>query len=104
VTGGSGKSDKVTGDDVTSIETGGMAVTEDDLRVVDAAGRAQPSLFAFGIPAEPPEWLTAAGARPGGNSKILLDADALARAALTYVRDRPGSTPRAASPTGQGTR
>jgi uncharacterized NAD(P)/FAD-binding protein YdhS len=104
VTGESGASDKVTEDDVTSIETGGIAVTEDDLRVVDAAGQAQPSLFAFGIPAEPPEWLTAAGARPGSNSKILLDADAIARAALTYVRDRPGSTPRAASPIGQGNR
>ena len=88
--------------DGTSIETGGMDVTEGELRVVDAVGRAQPSRFAFGIPAEPPEWLTAAGARPGSNSKILLDADAIARAALRYVRDRPGTGPRVASPIGQG--
>lgn len=87
-----------------SIETGGMAVTEDELRIVDAAGRAQPSRFAFGIPTEPPEWLTAAGPRPGGNSKLLLDADAIASAALKYLTNRPGTGPRIESPIGQGTR
>jgi FAD-NAD(P)-binding len=96
--------DTVAGDDADGIETGGMAVTEDELCIVDAAGRAQPSRFAFGIPAEPPEWLTAAGARPGGNSKLLLDADAIASAALKYLTNRPGTGSRTESPMGQGTR
>jgi L-aspartate N-monooxygenase (nitrosuccinate-forming) len=86
-----------------SIETGGMAVTEDESRIVNAVGRAELSRFAFGVPTEPPEWLTAAGARPGGNSKVLLDADAIARAALRYVRNRQGTEPRVESPIRQGT-
>jgi uncharacterized NAD(P)/FAD-binding protein YdhS len=86
------------------VETGGMAVSEEDFRLIDDKGQAQRSRFAFGIPTEPPEWLTATGARPGANSKVLLDADAIARAALQSMGSRPTVAPRAESTIGQGVR
>ncbi|OCC08809.1 FAD/NAD(P)-binding domain-containing protein [Streptomyces sp. PTY087I2] len=66
----------------TSYETGGLAVTERPYRVVDAEGRAHPRRFAYGVPTEAVHWVTAAGIRPGVNSAILGDADALARTVL----------------------
>jgi uncharacterized NAD(P)/FAD-binding protein YdhS len=67
---------------IGSFETGGLAVTTRPYRVVDAAGRPHPRRFAYGIPTEGVHWVTAAGIRPGVNSVILADADAIARAAL----------------------
>ena len=44
--------------------------------------RPHPRRFAFGVPTETVHWVTAAGIRPGVNSVILGDADAIARACL----------------------
>ncbi|WP_269859341.1 FAD/NAD(P)-binding protein [Streptomyces sp. RPT161] len=84
-------------------ETGGLAVTERPYHVVDAAGRAHPGRFAFGVPTEAVHWVTAAGVRPGVNSVTLTDADAIARAVLARcspahraVPDQPAGTGREA--------
>ncbi|MFD3520279.1 FAD/NAD(P)-binding protein [Streptomyces sp. NPDC058653] len=69
--------------------TGGLAVTERPYHLLDAAGRAHPRRFAFGVPTETVHWVTAAGIRPGADSVILGDADAIARAALA-VSAGPG--------------
>jgi hypothetical protein len=66
----------------TRYETRGLAVTERPYRLVDAAGRAHPRRFAYGVPTEAVHWVTAAGIRPGVNSVTLADADAIARAVL----------------------
>ncbi|MFJ5549112.1 FAD/NAD(P)-binding protein [Streptomyces sp. NPDC093225] len=63
-------------------ETGGLAVTGRPYRVLDAAGRAHPRRFAYGVPTEGVHWVTAAGVRPGVNSVTLADADAIALAVL----------------------
>lgn len=62
--------------------SGGLAVTGKPYRLIDATGRAHPRRFAFGVPTEPVHWGTAAGIRPGVDSVILGDADAIARACL----------------------
>lgn len=62
--------------------SGGLAVTPKPYRLVDATGKAHPRRFAFGVPTEPVHWGTAAGVRPGVDSVILGDADAIARACL----------------------
>ncbi|ARP72889.1 FAD-binding protein [Streptomyces pluripotens] len=64
-------------------ETGGLAVTERPYRLLDARGRAHPRRFAYGVPTEAVHWVTAAGIRPGVDSVILRDADAIARALLS---------------------
>ncbi|MHA6765388.1 FAD/NAD(P)-binding protein [Streptacidiphilus sp. PAMC 29251] len=62
--------------------TGGLAVTRRPYRVLDAAGRPNQRLFAYGVPTETVHWVTAAGIRPGVNSVTLGDSDAIARAVL----------------------
>ncbi|MGW0647426.1 FAD/NAD(P)-binding protein [Streptomyces umbrinus] len=64
-------------------ETGALAVTRNPPRLVDAAGRAHPRRFAFGVPTEGVRWVTAVGIRPGVGSVTLEDSDAIARAALS---------------------
>ncbi|MFH8515273.1 FAD/NAD(P)-binding protein [Streptomyces gelaticus] len=71
------------------LATGGLAVTARPYRVLDARGEAHPYRFAFGIPTESVHWATAAGIRPGSDSVILGDADAIARACL-FSGTRPG--------------
>jgi uncharacterized NAD(P)/FAD-binding protein YdhS len=61
---------------------GGVAVTRRPYRLLDAADRPHPRRFAFGVPTESVHWVTAAGIRPGVDSVILGDADAIARAGL----------------------
>ncbi|MET9442338.1 FAD/NAD(P)-binding protein [Streptomyces sp. NPDC006610] len=61
-------------------ETGGLGVTERPYRLVDAAGRAHPRRFAYGVPTESVHWVTAAGIRPGVGSVTLEDSDAIAHA------------------------
>jgi hypothetical protein len=61
---------------------GGVAVTRRPYRLIDAQDRPHPRRFAFGVPTESVHWVTAAGIRPGVNSVILGDADAIARACL----------------------
>jgi hypothetical protein len=68
-------------------ETGGLAVTGGPPRLVDAAGRAHPRRFAFGVPTEGVRWVTAVGIRPGVGSVTLEDSDAIARAALGLDHD-----------------
>jgi hypothetical protein len=60
-------------------ETGGLAITQRPYRLVDKAGNPHSRRFALGVPAESVLWATAAGVRPGVNSVILGDADAVAR-------------------------
>ncbi len=61
---------------------GGVAVTRRPYRLLDAQDRPHPRRFAFGVPTESVHWVTAAGIRPGVNSVILGDADAIARSCL----------------------
>jgi hypothetical protein len=68
-------------------ETGGVAVTRRPYRLLDAGDRPHPSRFAFGVPTESVHWVTAAGIRPGVNSVILGDADAIARSCLGIVAE-----------------
>ncbi|MFD5250311.1 FAD/NAD(P)-binding protein [Amycolatopsis sp. NPDC058340] len=72
-----------------SYPTGGLAVTRRPYRPVDLGGRPHPRRFAFGVPTETVHWVTAAGIRPGVNSVILTDADAVARAALAIACPAP---------------
>ncbi|MFJ5552961.1 FAD/NAD(P)-binding protein [Streptomyces sp. NPDC093225] len=82
----------------TAYETGGVSVTERPYHVVDAAGRAHPRRFAYGVPTEAVHWVTAAGIRPGVNSVTLGDSDAIARAVLALDPVRGA----AAEPGGRG--
>lgn len=66
-------------------ETGGLGITERPYRILDAGGRAHPRRLAYGVPTEGVHWVTAAGIRPGVDSVILGDADAIARAALAMA-------------------
>ena len=66
-------------------ETGGLAVTPAPFHLVDVVGRPHPRRFAFGVPTESVHWATAAGIRPGVNSVILQDSDAIARAVLALA-------------------
>jgi hypothetical protein len=70
-------------------ETGGLAVTPRPYRLLNAAREPHPRRFAFGVPTETVHWVTAAGIRPGVNSVILSDADAVAHACLG-VSPEPG--------------
>jgi hypothetical protein len=70
-------------------ETGGLAVTGSPPRLVDAAGRAHPRRFAFGVPTEGVRWVTAVGVRPGVGSVTLEDSDAIARAVLRPAETGP---------------
>ena len=66
----------------TVYETGGLSVTPRPSRIIDGRGRAHPRRFAYGVPTEAVHWVTAAGIRPGVDSVILGDSDAIARAIL----------------------
>ncbi|TCO62004.1 FAD/NAD(P)-binding protein [Actinocrispum wychmicini] len=66
-------------------DTGGLAVSRSPYRLLDAEGGRHPRRFAFGVPTETVHWVTAAGIRPGVNSVILGDADAIARATYATV-------------------
>ncbi|MFE3599777.1 FAD/NAD(P)-binding protein [Streptomyces sp. NPDC059096] len=63
-------------------ETGGMDVTRRPYRLIDRQGGVHPRRFALGVPTEGVHWVTAAGARPGVDSVMLADTDAVARAIL----------------------
>lgn len=73
---------RIQGTGRTAYESGGLAVTERPYRTVDARGRTHPRRFAYGVPTESVHWVTAAGIRPGVDSVILGDSDAIARAVL----------------------
>ncbi|MET9681012.1 FAD/NAD(P)-binding protein [Streptomyces coeruleorubidus] len=67
---------------VDGYETGGLDVTPRPYHLIDRQGSSHARRFAFGVPTEGVHWVTAAGARPGVDSVMLSDADAVARAAL----------------------
>lgn len=67
--------------------TGGVAVTRRPYHVVDAENRPHARRYGFGVPTEAVHWVTAAGIRPGVNSVILGDADAIARSCLSTAVD-----------------
>lgn len=73
--------------------TGGLAVTGRPFHPVTAAGERHARRFVFGVPTEGAHWATAAGARPGVNSVMLGDADAISLSVLAL-------TVRAATTTG----
>ncbi|WP_371664909.1 FAD/NAD(P)-binding protein [Streptomyces sp. NBC_00280] len=73
-------------------ETGGLDVTPRPYFLMNRQGRSHARRLAFGVPTEGVHWVTAAGARPGVDSVILSDADAMARAVL---RMTPPTLPRA---------
>jgi hypothetical protein len=70
-----------------SYPTGGLAVTRRPYHLIDLTGHAHPRRFTFGVPTETVHWITAAGIRPGVNSVILGDADAVARVSLLAIRE-----------------
>ncbi|MEU6381321.1 FAD/NAD(P)-binding protein [Streptomyces sp. NPDC046909] len=67
---------------VDGYETGGLDVTPRPYYLINRQGRAHARRLAFGVPTEGVHWVTAAGARPGVDSVMLSDSDAVARAAL----------------------
>lgn len=71
--------------------TGAVDVTEVPFRVINSSGVAHPRRFAFGIPTEGVQWTTAIGARPGVNSALLRQSDAIARAVLELDLERGAS-------------
>jgi uncharacterized NAD(P)/FAD-binding protein YdhS len=79
------RSHRVPNADGTYYPAGGLAVTQRPYHLIDADDRPHPRRFAFGVPTETVHWVTAAGIRPGVNSVILADADALARAAIAVA-------------------
>ncbi|MEV8389887.1 MULTISPECIES: FAD/NAD(P)-binding protein [unclassified Streptomyces] len=80
---------------VGGYETGGLDVTRRPYRLIDRRGEAHPRRFALGVPTEGVHWVTAAGARPGVDSVMLSDSDAVARATLrTPDISRPEYTTR----------
>ncbi|MEW2120078.1 FAD/NAD(P)-binding protein [Streptomyces sp. NPDC005474] len=85
---------------IDGYETGGLDVTPRPCYLRDRHGRPQPRRLAFGVPTEGVHWVTAAGARPGVDSVMFSDADAMARAVL---RTPPTAAPRKAigEPEGQ---
>jgi len=78
---------------VDGYETGGLDVTARPYRLMDRQGAVHTRRFAFGVPTEGVHWVTATGARPGVDSVMLSDADAVAREAVrAALRAATGET------------
>jgi hypothetical protein len=78
-------SEYVTTDPITGerYHTGGLAVTGAPYRVIDAAGRAARDIYAIGVVTQNTRWFTQVGTgRPGQDSPLCRDADAIALALL----------------------
>ncbi|MCL6674968.1 FAD/NAD(P)-binding protein [Streptomyces panaciradicis] len=69
-------------------ESAGLAVCERPYHLMDAHGLPHPRRFAYGVPTESVHWVTAAGIRPGVDSVILGDSDAIARTVLALTPAR----------------
>ncbi|WP_019885972.1 FAD/NAD(P)-binding protein [Streptomyces purpureus] len=67
---------------VDGYATGGLDVTERPFHLINRQGVPHARRFGVGVPTEGVHWVTAAGARPGVDSVMLTDTDAVARAAL----------------------
>jgi methylaspartate mutase epsilon subunit len=75
----------VTTDPVTGerYRTGGLAVTGAPYRVIDSAGRPAQDIYAIGVVTQNTRWFTEVGTgRPGQDSPLCRDADAIALALL----------------------
>ncbi|MGC5664298.1 FAD/NAD(P)-binding protein [Micromonospora sp. WMMD723] len=72
--------------------TGGLAVTGRPFHPVSAAGERHTRRFVFGVPTEGAHWATAAGARPGVNSVMLGDADAISLSVLALTAQAATTT------------
>ncbi|QIQ07142.1 FAD-binding protein [Streptomyces liangshanensis] len=70
---------------VGGYETGGLDVTRRPYHLIDRQGEPHPRRFALGVPTEGVHWVTAAGARPGVDSVMLSETDAVARATLDIL-------------------
>lgn len=66
-------------------ETGGIDVDDQRFRVIRADGTPHLAVHSYGPPIESVQWVTAIGARPGVNSRTLLQADSIARSILEHV-------------------
>ncbi|WP_083885529.1 FAD/NAD(P)-binding protein [Nocardia thailandica] len=73
-------------------ETGGIDVDDQKFRVLKADGTPHQAVHSYGPPIESVQWVTAIGARPGVNSRTLLQADAIARSILNHVTDLSRNT------------
>ncbi|KAI1453177.1 FAD-NAD(P)-binding-domain-containing protein [Annulohypoxylon moriforme] len=72
----------LTHDTIKDYETAGLDVTPSPYNLLDSQGQVHKRRFATGVPTEGVHWVTATAARPGVNSVLLQDTDAIARAAL----------------------
>jgi uncharacterized NAD(P)/FAD-binding protein YdhS len=79
--------------DGSRMETGGLDITEGEQRLVDTTGTPHRGRFSYGPPVESVQWVTAIGARPHVNSRTLLQADAIARAAIRTAVDNKAAVP-----------
>lgn len=72
--------------DHNAFHTGGLAITPTPSRVLDAAGRPDPDLYAIGVATEHIRWFTQVGTgRPGRDSPFCRDADGIARDVLATL-------------------
>ncbi|MCT6736588.1 FAD/NAD(P)-binding protein [Rhodococcus qingshengii] len=76
------RSFEMTNPDGTTHQSGGLDVESTAFRVVNADGKPHSGIYSFGPPIESVQWVTAIGARPGVNSRTLLQADLIARSIL----------------------
>lgn len=76
---------KISNFDGSTYETGGLAVTPPPNRLIDNNGNVSSKRFAFGVPTEGVHWVTTAGIRPGVNSVILSESDAIAREIISLA-------------------
>ncbi|KAI1812131.1 FAD-NAD(P)-binding-domain-containing protein [Poronia punctata] len=68
---------------IDGYETGGIDITESPYRLKDGLGRPHPTRFVTGVPTEGVHWTTTAGARPGVDSVMLRESDAIAQEVCT---------------------
>lgn len=67
-------------------QTGGLNVTNQPYRVIDAEGRIRENMLALGIPTEHTNWFTQVGSgKPGARSAFTRDARLIAEAALDQL-------------------
>ncbi|KAI2464102.1 FAD-NAD(P)-binding-domain-containing protein [Annulohypoxylon bovei var. microspora] len=71
---------------IEGYETGGLDVTPSPYNPIDSQGRVHERRFVLGVPTEGVHWVTTVGARPGVDSVLLRDTDAVAQAALRRGR------------------
>jgi FAD-NAD(P)-binding len=83
VAGGQARAHVIPDEEDGGYRTGGLDITEEGQRLVDASGRPHRARFAYGPPVESVQWLTATIVRPFSNSTTLQQGDLIARQALT---------------------